>query len=94
MEIVLIIFLILVVCYIIMPKEKMKYNEENFEKVKINLKKNPINLNINNSNNCNNCNGYPDIVMPIYAPWRNYFPPSSFYPYYPFYPYYYNNYYL
>lgn len=38
-------------------------------------------------------NNYPDIIVPVYAPWRTYWPASSVYPYYPFYPYYYNNYY-
>ena len=87
---VLIIFIILVVLAIILPKEKI--TKENFEQVKIKLKPNPLNLNINNSNNCNTCNSYPDIVVPIYAPWRSYWPASSVYPYYPFYPFYYNNY--
>lgn len=89
---ILIIFIILVVLSIILPKENIY--RENFEQVKIKLKQNPLNLNISNSNNCGNCNSYPDIIVPVYAPWKTYWPASSIYPYYPFYPFYYNNYYL
>jgi hypothetical protein len=89
---ILIIFIVLVVLAMILPKEN---HIDNFEQVKIKLKPNPLNLNINNSNSCNTntCNSYPDIVVPVYAPWRSYWPASSVYPYYPFYPFYYNNYY-
>ena len=88
---VFIIFIVLVVLAIILPKENIKI--ENYEKVKIKLQPNPLNLNINNSNNCNTCDSYPDVVVPVYAPWRSYWPASTVYPYYPFYPFYYNNYY-
>jgi predicted membrane protein len=67
-------------------------NKENFEKVKIKLKQNPINFNINNSNNCGNSNTYPDVIIPVYAPWKSYWFGNQAYPYYPFYPFYYNNY--
>lgn len=95
---VFIIFIVITTIAILLPKEninRLKHNMENFEKVKIKLKQNPLNLNITNSNSnrCQTCNSYPDIVVPIYAPWRTYWPASSIYPYYPFYPYYYNNYY-
>ena len=90
---ILIIFIVLVVLTVILPKERVG-QRENFEKVKIKLKQNPLNLNINNSNNCNTCNSYPDVIVPVYAPWKSYWPASSVYPYYPFYPFYYNNYYL
>ena len=89
---VLIIFILLVVLAIILPKEKYILGE-NFEQVKIKLKPNPLNFNITNSNNCGTCNSYPDVIVPIYAPWRTYWPANTVYPYYPFYPYYYNNYY-
>ena len=85
---VFIIFLILVLLAFFIQKE------EKFEQVKIKLKQNPLNLNINNSNNCSNCNSYPDIVVPVYAPWKAFWNSSAVYPYYPFYPFYYNNYYL
>lgn len=68
-------------------------NIDNFEQVKIKLKPNPLNLNINNVNG-GTCGTYPDVIVPIYAGWKSYWPASSVYPYYPFYPFYYNNYYL
>jgi len=85
---IIILFVILILCLKIFP-----IINENFEQVKIKLKPNPINLNVNNSNN-NTCNNYPDVVVPVYAPWRTYYPASIIYPYYPFYPFYYNNYFL
>ena len=88
---VIMLFIILVICAILLPKEQV----DKFEQVKIKLKPNPLNLNISNSvNNGGTCSAYPDVIVPIYAPWRTYWPASSVYPYYPFYPYYYNNYYL
>lgn len=77
-------------------KIKLKPNPMN-----INLNNNIIGGCGNNGGNGNgNGNGnsgengnYPDIIVPVYAPWRTYWPASSVYPYYPFYPYYYNNYY-
>ncbi len=66
---------------------------EKFEKVKIKLKPNPLNLNINNVNG-GTCATYPDVIVPVYAGWKSYWPASMVYPYYPFYPFYYNNYYL
>lgn len=66
---------------------------ENFEQVKIKLKQNPFNINLNNNINGGSCDNSPDIIVPIYAPWRTYWPSNLVYPYYPFYPYYYNNYY-
>jgi hypothetical protein len=89
MYVIIILFVILVICAIILPKQK-----ENFEQVKIRLKQNPLNINVNNSNNsCGPCSLEPDVIVPVYAPWRTYWPASTVYPYYPFYPYYYNNYY-
>lgn len=88
---IIFLFIIFIICAIILPQ---KY--EPFEQVKIKLKPNPINLNLNNNivagGGCGT-NNYPDVVVPVYAPWRTYWPASSVYPYYPFYPYYYNNYY-
>ena len=95
MYIIVILFIILVVCAIVLPKET-----DHFEQVKIRLKPkpNPLNINVNNTNNssggCAPCSNTPDVVVPVYAPWRTYWPANSVYPYYPFYPYYYNNYYL
>jgi len=77
-------------------KEKVNKEKENFEQVKIKLKQNPLNINVNNSvsgGNYGPCSNTPDVVMPVYAPWRTYWPSNTVYPYYPFYPYYYNNYY-
>lgn len=86
---IFIIFIILVFCAIIFPS-----NTEKFEQVKIKLKQNPLNLNVNCSGgNCSPCNNYPDVIVPVYAPWKTYWPANLVYPYYPFYPYYYNNYY-
>lgn len=92
---IILLFLIFIICAIILPP---KY--EPFEQVKIKLKPNPININLNNNIVSNGggdggcgTNNNPDVVVPVYAPWRTYWPASSVYPYYPFYPYYYNNYY-
>lgn len=85
---IILIFIILVICAIVIPKKK----NENFEQVKIKLKSNPLNFNINYPNN--SCDNYPDIIVPVYAPWKTYWTADLVYPYYPFYPYYYNNYYL
>lgn len=85
----IIIFVILIICAILLPVKN-----EHFEQVKIKLKPNPLNINLNNTNDCANNNNYPEIIVPIYAPWRTYWPASLVYPYYPFYPYYYNNYFL
>ena len=93
---IFIIFMIFVcIAIILVKKNRIHQNNktENFEKVKIKLKQNPLNLNFINSNDCQTCNSYPDIVVPIYAPWKTYWPANSLYPYYPFYPFYYNNYY-
>jgi len=88
---IIFLFIIFIICAIILPQ---KY--EPFEQVKIKLKPNPMNLNLNNNivagGGCGT-NNYPDVVVPVYAPWKTYWPASSVYPYYPFYPYYYNNYY-
>jgi hypothetical protein len=84
---ILFIFLILFICAIFISK---KY--ENFEQVKIKLKQNPINLNLYNNVSNGGCNNTPDVIVPVYAPWKTYWPAESIYPYYPYYPYYYNNY--
>lgn len=89
---IILLFIIFVVGVIVLPKKI-----ETFEQVKIKLKPNPINLNLNNNivngGNSTNCgSNYPDVIVPIYAPWRTYWSANSIYPYYPFYPYYYNNY--
>ena len=90
---IVILFIILVVCAIMLPKEM-----EHFEQVKIKLRPNPLNININNNNDgtnrCAQCSNTPDVIVPVYAPWRTYWSADAVYPYYPFYPYYYNNYYL
>jgi hypothetical protein len=78
--IVLTIFIVLVIISKLLPTEK-----EHFEKVKIKLKQ--------KLNNCSENSNEPEIIVPIYAPWKTYYPASSIYPYYPFYPYYWNNYY-
>lgn len=90
---IIFLFIIFIVCAIILPRKYEPFGNEFFEQVKIKLKPNPINLN-NNIVVGGGCgtNNYPDVVVPIYAPWRTYWPASSVYPYYPFYPYYYNNY--
>lgn len=93
---ILCIFLLLVILSIFLPKETIN---ERFEQVKIKLKPNPINLNITNTNSNTNdwgsCNSYPDVIVPIYSPWRTYLPFNNVYSnyYYPYYPFYYNNYY-
>ena len=84
------ILVILFICAVIIPKRYY----ENFEQVKIKLKPNPLKVNLNCQNNsCPPCNNNPDIIVPVYAPWKTYWPADLVYPYYPFYPYYYNNYY-
>lgn len=90
---IIFLFIIFIICAIILP-QKVSFTKEFFEQVKIKLKPNPMNLNLNNNIVNGGCgtNNYPDVVVPIYAPWRTYWPASSVYPYYPFYPYYYNNY--
>ena len=87
---IIFLFIIFLICAIVLPQ---KY--EPFEQVKIKLRQNPLNVNLNNNivNGGNYGQNYPDVVVPVYAPWRTYWPASSVYPYYPFYPYYYNNYY-
>lgn len=87
---IIFLFMIFLVCAIILPQKL-----EPFEQVKIKLKPNPLNVNLNNNIvNGGGCgSNYPDVVVPVYAPWRTYWTASSVYPYYPFYPYYYNNYY-
>jgi len=87
---IIFLFIIFLICAIVLPQ---KY--EPFEQVKIKLKQNPQNINLNNNiiNNGNYEQNFPDVIIPVYAPWRTYWPMSSIYPYYPFYPYYYNNYY-
>lgn len=91
---IILLFLIFIVCAIILPKQYEPFKNEFFEQVKIKLKPNPLNLNLNNNivnGGCgNNCN--PDVVVPVYAPWRTYWPRRSVFPYYPFYPFFYNNY--
>ena len=89
---ILILFIILVIFVCIFPN-----GYEKFEQVKIKLKTNPINFNISNTNNCGDgCSGNnsPDVIVPVYAPWKTYWPANLLYPYYPFYPFYYNNYFL
>lgn len=92
---IIFLFIIFLICAIILPQNYQPFSNEFFEQVKIKLKSNPINLNLNNnivtSGGCGN-NNYPDVVVPVYAPWRTFWSASSVYPYYPFYPYYYNNY--
>jgi len=83
------ILVILFICAVIIPIKKYY---ENFEQVKIRLKQNPLNLN-NQGSSSPPCNNYPDVIVPVYAPWKTYWPADIVYPYYPFYPYYYNNYY-
>lgn len=98
---IIFLFIIFIICAIILPQKYKPFEDEFFkneffEQVKIKLKPNPLNVNLNNNIvNGGGCgtNNYPDIIVPIYAPWRTYWPASSVYPYYPFYPYYYNNYY-
>ncbi len=87
---IIFLFIVFLICAIILPQ-----NLESFEQVKIKLKPNPLNLNLNNNIvNGGGCGpNYPDVIVPVYAPWRTYWPASTVYPYYPFYPYYYNNYY-
>lgn len=86
---IIFLFLIFIICAIMLPS---KY--EPFEQVKIKLRPNPLNVNLNNNIVNGGCGQtWPDVVVPVYAPWRTYWPASSVYPYYPFYPYYYNNYY-
>ena len=92
---IILLFILFLICAIVLPQKIEPFSNESFEQVKIKLKPNPMNLNLNN----NIINGgacgpsYPDVIVPVYAPWRTYWPASSVYPYYPFYPYYYNNYY-
>lgn len=89
---IIFLFIIFIICAIILPLKHKLISNEFFEQVKIKL--NPINLNLNNNVVAGGygTNNYPDVVVPIYAPWRTYWPASSVYSYYPFYPYYYNNY--
>ena len=88
---IIFLFIFFLICLFILPQ---KY--ELFEQVKIRIKPNPLNVNLNNNIvNGGNCGqNYPDVIVPVYAPWRTYWNANSVYPYYPFYPYYYNNYFL
>lgn len=92
---IIFLFIIFIICAITLPQKYELFSNEFFEQVKIKLKPNPLNVNLNNNIVNGGCgtNNYPDVVVPVYAPWRTYWPASSVYPYYPFYPYYYNNYY-
>jgi hypothetical protein len=93
---IILLFVVFIICVIILPQKYEPFANEFFEQVKIKLKPNPLNVNLNNNIiNGGGCgtNNYPDVVVPVYAPWRTYWPASAVYPYYPFYPYYYNNYY-
>ena len=89
-EFIFILVILFICAVIIIPSRQY----ENFEQVKIRFKENPLNLNLNcQGNSCPPCNNNPDVIVPVYAPWKTYWPAELVYPYYPFYPYYYNNYY-
>lgn len=91
---IIFLFMIFIICAIVLPQKYEPFTNEFFEQIKIKLKPNPININNNVVTSCGGCgtNYYPDIVVPVYAPWRTYWNANSVYPYYPFYPYYFNNY--
>ena len=102
---ILFLFVIFLICIRILPQKYEPFKNEFFEQVKIKLKPNPLNINLNNNiigyggggggeGGCGT-NNYPDVIVPIYSPWRTYWNTNSFnpyYPYYPYYPFYYNNY--
>ena len=72
MKKILILILLLVLIYY------FSYSIDSFDKT--------YNINVNcGSNNCgsNNCgSNYPDVIVPVYSPWRTYYPWTSIYPYY------------
>ena len=63
-----------------------KSNIDGFEKI--------YNINVNSTSGTNNCpcNSNPDVIVPVYGPWKTYYPWNSVYPgSYPYnwnYPYY------
>ncbi len=82
----LVLIFILVLVYIFFNIDK-KDKIDNFGK--------SYNINLNcGSNNCgSNCNNqYPDVIVPVYSPWRTYYPWSWVYPYNWNYPYYWSQY--
>lgn len=84
---IIFLLIVLVFCAVFVPP-----CSEPFEEVKIKLEPNPLNLNLAGTVGGGCAQTYPDVIVPVYAPWRTYWPASQVYPYYPFYPYYYNNY--
>ena len=64
--------------------ERIKFTFDNFEKV--------YNVNVNCGSGCNNSNQTPDVIVPVYSPWRTYYPYSWIYPYNWNYPYYWSQY--
>jgi len=59
-------------------------NIDNFEKVY------NVNVNCGGGNCC--ANQSPDVIVPVYSPWRTYYPYSWIYPYNWNYPYYWSQY--
>ncbi len=59
-------------------------NIDNFEKVY------NVNVNCGGGNCCGNQS--PDVIVPVYSPWRTYYPYSWVYPYNWNYPYYWSQY--
>ncbi len=59
-------------------------NIDNFEKVY------NVNINCGGGNCC--ANQSPDVIVPVYSPWRTYYPWSWVYPYNWNYPYYWSQY--
>lgn len=92
--IVSIILIILLIISRLLTREKYCENCEKFEKVKIVLKQKA------QTNFDSNSNNEPNIIIPIYAPWRTYWTFNNNQNneftqlYYSYYPYYYNNYYV
>jgi len=67
MKKILILILLLVLIYY------FSYSIDFFDKT--------YNINVNcGSNNCGS--NYPDVIVPVYSPWRTYYPWTSIYPYY------------
>ncbi len=84
---ILFLILIYVLVIIFVPKFDNFSNIkqiDNFDKVY------NVNVSCGGSNCCNNQN--PDVIVPVYSPWRTYYPWSAVYPYNWNYPYYWSQY--
>ncbi len=81
---ILFLILILIIIKISFNWDLSNSSIDTFEKV--------YNVNVNCGSACNNSNQSPDVIVPVYSPWRTYYPWSWVYPYNWNYPYYWSQY--